>query len=202
MPVRVFNAAYSPSNLSPLPFDPIQESPLLCSCYDCQHILLMLTLENSLFKISHTMEGASSQSSPKAEHSRSPKPNGDDAQILPPQTDGGFACWVQVLGSFALWMNTWGIINTYGAFQTTYETMLPQSPSQIAWIGSIQTFLLFFVGILSAPLMDVGRCRPLLVAGNFLVVFGLMMTRQGREPLRSCSQVSNDLSVSAPSIGS
>lgn len=91
--------------------------------------------------------------------------------------DGGLECWLQVVGSFALWLNTWGIINSFGQFQTYYETVLADSPGRISWIGSTQTFLLFFIGILNAPLMDAGYSRQLVVVGNLFVVFGLMMTR-------------------------
>lgn len=100
-----------------------------------------------------------------------------DAQKPELPVDGGLECWLQVVGSFALWLNTWGIINSFGQFQTYYETLLANSPGQISWIGSIQTFLLFFIGILNAPLMDAGYSRQLVVVGNLFVVFGLMMTR-------------------------
>lgn len=49
-------------------------------------------------------------------------------------------------------------------------------PSQISWIGSIQAFLLVFIGVLSGPLTDKGHFYILNVLGSFFVVFGLMMT--------------------------
>ena len=75
--------------------------------------------------------------------------------------------------------NTWGIALAFGTFQTYYES--PQSPitanpSQIAWIGSLQTFLLLFIGALTGRLYDAGYLRLLLFTGTFLVVFGTMMT--------------------------
>jgi MFS family permease len=72
---------------------------------------------------------------------------------------------------------TRGIVNTYGAFQTYYETDLLRghSPSQIAWIGSIQTFLFLFGGAIAGPLYDHGHFRTLLVVGTFLMVFGMIM---------------------------
>lgn len=47
--------------------------------------------------------------------------------------------------------------------------------SAIAWIGSIQSFLLLFVGALTGPLYDAGYFRSLMIAGSFLLVFGHMM---------------------------
>lgn len=64
-------------------------------------------------------------------------------------------------------------------FQTFYEIDLlrNESPSDISWIGSIQAFLLLFMGALSGPAFDAGYFKHLVVAGNLLIVFGLMMTR-------------------------
>lgn len=70
-----------------------------------------------------------------------------------------------------------GIINSYGAFQTYYEQNLLQgtSASTISWIGSLQSFLIMFLGVLTGPLYDAGHSMPLLYTGSFLVVFGHMM---------------------------
>jgi hypothetical protein len=65
--------------------------------------------------------------------------------------NGGLRAWLQVLGSFFLFCNTWGVTNTYGVFQTYYELDLLRNsnPSAISWIGSIQAFLLMLVGALT-----------------------------------------------------
>ena len=70
-----------------------------------------------------------------------------------------------------------GIINTFGSYQTFYETELLTSstPSAISWIGSLQAFLLMLVGALTGPVYDAGYFRELLIGGSFLVVFGQMM---------------------------
>lgn len=64
-------------------------------------------------------------------------------------------------------------------FQTIYEIdiLKDESPSNISWIGSIQAFLLLFMGALSGPAFDAGYFKHLVIAGNLLIVFGLMMTR-------------------------
>ncbi|KAI0292944.1 MFS general substrate transporter [Multifurca ochricompacta] len=107
-------------------------------------------------------------------------------QLQPPATnssvydvpDGGTLAWLQVLASFFVLMNTWGIINTFGAYQTFYEVDLlrSHSPSAISWIGSIQGCLLSIVGALTGPISDAGHTRALLLAGSFLVVLGTVMT--------------------------
>ena len=69
-------------------------------------------------------------------------------------------------------------MNTFGDYQTYYTTSLAAeaTPSQISWIGSLQAFLLFALGVLSGPLFDMGYFRTLIMLGCFLSVFGMMMT--------------------------
>ncbi|RAH66743.1 major facilitator superfamily protein [Aspergillus aculeatinus CBS 121060] len=91
--------------------------------------------------------------------------------------NGGCRAWLQVVGSFFLFFNTWGLINSYGVFETFYEeTLLQGTPSStISWIGSLQSFLIMFLGVLTGPIYDAGFVIPLLYIGSFLVVFGHMM---------------------------
>ena len=75
------------------------------------------------------------------------------------------------------------MVNTFGVYQSYYEvTLLPNySASSISWIGTVQGFLLLMAGIVVGPIYDKGYLRSLLVAGSFLVVFGLMMTSLATE---------------------
>ncbi|KAI9931613.1 hypothetical protein ASPWEDRAFT_389341 [Aspergillus wentii DTO 134E9] len=92
--------------------------------------------------------------------------------------DTGLTAWLQVLGSFFLFFNSWGVINTWGAFQTYYEQNLltDVSSSSIAWIGSLQSFLLMLLGVVTGPLFDAGYFRALISFGALMLPFGLMMT--------------------------
>ncbi|EEH34837.2 hypothetical protein PAAG_05884 [Paracoccidioides lutzii Pb01] len=101
----------------------------------------------------------------------------------PPPPNGGYKAWLQVLGAFFLFFNSWGIINTFGVYQTYYKaTYIPQqSPSAISWIGTTEGFLLFLVGVIAGPIFDKGYLRFLIVTGSFCVVFGLMMTSLSTE---------------------
>ncbi|KFY81287.1 hypothetical protein V500_11548 [Pseudogymnoascus sp. VKM F-4518 (FW-2643)] len=98
-----------------------------------------------------------------------------------PPPDGGWSGWMQVAFSHLVMMNTWGAINSFGVFQTYYVTALNRSPSDISWIGSIQVFLLFFIGTFTGRLTDAGYFRPVFLAGSFLVVFGLFMSSLSTE---------------------
>ncbi|KAG8532390.1 uncharacterized protein KY384_002875 [Bacidia gigantensis] len=95
-----------------------------------------------------------------------------------PPPDGGTKAWLQVLGGFLLVLNTWGLVNSYGVFQTYYSTDLLKSStaSAISWIGSIQAFLLLFAGILCGRALDAGYFYHMAALGGFLEVFGMMMT--------------------------
>jgi MFS family permease len=64
-----------------------------------------------------------------------------------------------------------------GTYQAYYETgiLANSSPSDISWIGSIQAFLLMFVGAITGSIYDAGYVHSLMLVGSFLVVFGQMM---------------------------
>ncbi|GLA15336.1 hypothetical protein AnigIFM62618_001856 [Aspergillus niger] len=107
----------------------------------------------------------------------------DSTPLPPPPPNGGIIAWVQVAGAFFLFFNSWGIINTFGVYQSYYETSLLRdySPSSIAWIGTVQSFLLLALGIIVGPIFDRGYIKFLIIAGTFLIVFGLMMTSISKE---------------------
>ncbi|PWY85085.1 MFS general substrate transporter, partial [Aspergillus heteromorphus CBS 117.55] len=101
----------------------------------------------------------------------------------PPPPNGGTLAWLQVAGAFFLFFNSWGVVNTFGVFQSYYEeTLLSNySASAISWIGTVQGFLLFLAGIVVGPIFDKGYLKSLIAIGSFLVVFGLMMTSLATE---------------------
>ena len=34
--------------------------------------------------------------------------------VQQPRMDKGVACWMQVVGSFCMWANSWGVVNSFG----------------------------------------------------------------------------------------
>ncbi|OQE43348.1 hypothetical protein PENCOP_c003G06762 [Penicillium coprophilum] len=99
------------------------------------------------------------------------------AGLLPPP-NGGTTAWLQVLGAFFLNFNTWGLLNTFGTFQSEYSTGLLRDSSQssIAWIGSLQAFLMLVIGVLCGRALDAGHFYIDITLGVFFEVFGMMMT--------------------------
>ncbi|KAG8527263.1 uncharacterized protein KY384_008007 [Bacidia gigantensis] len=141
---------------------------------------------------SHEEQGSQTQLESTAQPNSD---NSDIGQSPPPPPDKGLQAWLQVAGVFFCWFNSWsghhspngfdilltrrifrGLSNAFGVFQTYYEQELPQSPSVISWIGSIQALLLIGVGILAGPAYDAGFFTELIWTGTVLVPFGFMMT--------------------------
>ncbi|KAJ5639824.1 uncharacterized protein N7484_007686 [Penicillium longicatenatum] len=100
----------------------------------------------------------------------------ESGKDLGPPPDGGFQAWLQVALGHMIIFNTWGYINSFGVFQTYYTTSLGRSPSDISWVGSIQIFLLFFIGTFSGRATDAGYFRFTLTVGATLEVFCIFMT--------------------------
>lgn len=100
-----------------------------------------------------------------------------------PPPDGGTTAWLQVLGGYFLFFNTWGLINAFGVFQTYYRgKLIPEySNSSIAWIGTLTSFLLCASPISWGPIFDIGSPRLLVLFGSSSVVLGIMMTSLCKE---------------------
>ncbi|KAJ5743899.1 monocarboxylate permease [Penicillium manginii] len=90
--------------------------------------------------------------------------------------DGGLIAWVQVALMHIVFFNTWGVANGYGIFQQYYTQTLDLSESAASWIGSVQMFLLFFIGVFAGRLTDGGYFRVIFASGVFLQVLGIFMT--------------------------
>jgi MFS family permease len=69
-----------------------------------------------------------------------------------------------------------GVINSFGVFQSYYVEALQRPPSDIAWIGSIEVFFLFFIGTFTGRLTDAGFFLPISILGSILVVAGTLVT--------------------------
>ncbi|KAL6411501.1 hypothetical protein AUP68_05217 [Ilyonectria robusta] len=102
------------------------------------------------------------------------QPAQDQSETAPP--DGGYKAWTQVICMHIVFFNTWGITNGYGIFQQYYLQRFNESESAISWIGSVQTFFVFFIGVGSGRLTDAGHFRVTFTSGVFLQVLGLFMT--------------------------
>ncbi|KAF2471485.1 MFS general substrate transporter [Lindgomyces ingoldianus] len=100
-----------------------------------------------------------------------------------PAADLGPKQWLQILSTFVVFFNTWGILLTFGVFQTYYEQVLirNKSSSDIAWISTAGAFVVLSAGIVTGPLYDHAYYRVLLLSGSLLQVFGMMMISISKE---------------------
>jgi len=95
-----------------------------------------------------------------------------------PPPDGGWIAWRQVVGGFLVVFTCWGFINSFGLFQTYYASQpdIDASASDISWIGTLQIFLLMFIGAYSGSASDSGYFRLTSLLGIFLYVLGIFLT--------------------------
>lgn len=104
----------------------------------------------------------------------------DEQHDAPPpedDQDGGFRGWLQVFGSFMIFVNIWGFTFIFGIFQSFYELsyLTTESASSISWIGTIQSALLVIIGVVAGPLYDLGVYRWMMISGSALILLGLFM---------------------------
>lgn len=73
-----------------------------------------------------------------------------------PPPDGGFRAWLVAAGAFAAFFACLGFSNSFGVMAEYYleHQLRERSADDIAWIGSLATFLQFFSGMLGGPLFD------------------------------------------------
>ncbi|KAK1058597.1 hypothetical protein LTR33_013354 [Friedmanniomyces endolithicus] len=93
-----------------------------------------------------------------------------------PPPDGGRVAWTQAALLHLSTFNTFGYTTAFGSFQTYYESTLGVSPSTISWVGSVQIFLLFFIGTFSGRALDAGYFRHVYITGCAMQIIGIFTT--------------------------
>jgi MFS family permease len=68
-----------------------------------------------------------------------------------------------------------GFVNSFGVFQSYYVEALGRPPSDISWVGSIQVFLIFFIGTFTGRLTDAGYFKQVIFVGTILQVLSIFM---------------------------
>ncbi|KAL4801204.1 major facilitator superfamily domain-containing protein [Aspergillus unguis] len=181
------NQATAPMQWEPLSWsvedgaDNLLEDALMVENFD-EAALWQNAFYNMPFNEDHRTRSMGQMQEPKTGETSPDVPQGQ-GRPQKPIPNGGFEAWLSVVAVFCVFVNSWGVISSYGAFQEFYLTVLlpDESPSAISWIGSIQSALIVMVGLVSGPLVDLGYLRALIASGSFLVVFGMMMTSLATE---------------------
>ncbi|KAH8120850.1 hypothetical protein FP744_10001368 [Trichoderma asperellum] len=84
--------------------------------------------------------------------------------------------YLQILAGHLMIFDTFGYIGSWGLFQSYYISTLGRSQSDISWIGSLQIFLIYFVGTFSGRVLDAGYLRTTLAVGCSLQIIGIFTT--------------------------
>lgn len=97
--------------------------------------------------------------------------------VIDDYPEGGLQAWAVVFGSFLSIFMTQGAIAAFGVYEDYYTRIfLPEkTPSEIAWIGSMQLFLTFSLGLFSGKLFDEGYIRHLMFIGSLIYLFSYFM---------------------------
>jgi MFS family permease len=97
--------------------------------------------------------------------------------------DGGRDAWLALLGAFCCLFCSFGWINCVGVFQNYYQAnqLSNYSSSTVAWIPSLEIFIMFFPGPIVGFFYDNYGPKYLLLFGTFMHVFGIMMTSLSTE---------------------
>ncbi|TPR04004.1 hypothetical protein CAN33_002965 [Aspergillus niger] len=91
--------------------------------------------------------------------------------------DGGTAAWLIVVGGWCAMFSSYGWLHSIGVFQNYYQNvMFPgYSASTIAWISSLEVFLMLALGPIVGWLSDTFGPRAVVIGGSFFHIFGVMM---------------------------
>jgi len=101
----------------------------------------------------------------------------------PPVPEGGTKAWLVVFGAMIVNACSFGYASSFGVYQTYYQThqLSDKTPSDIAWIGSLQFAFLFGSGLLAGSLFDRYGARPIIVPAAVSYIFSIMMTSLCKE---------------------
>ncbi|KAJ7459402.1 MFS general substrate transporter [Mycena galericulata] len=86
--------------------------------------------------------------------------------------DGGLKAYIVLCGASVGFFSTFGYVNSWGVFQAYYQQKLlhHSTPSEIAWIGSIQHAMIFLPAVIVGRLFDTGHYRIPFAAGGLLII--------------------------------
>ncbi|KAK0726785.1 major facilitator superfamily domain-containing protein [Lasiosphaeria miniovina] len=108
---------------------------------------------------------------------------GPATTAVSPPPDGGFRAWCAVLGAWCCLFCSFGWINCIGIFEAQYQQnqLSAYPPGVVAWIPSIEVFVMYLTMPVHGKLYDNYGPKPLLYAGTLFHVFGLMMASLSTE---------------------
>ncbi|KAI1416399.1 monocarboxylate permease-like protein [Hypoxylon sp. FL1857] len=101
-------------------------------------------------------------------------------QLIPAEEEypeGGLRAWGVAAGTSLALFCSLGYVNSFGVYQAYYVShqLSDQDPSRVAWIGSLQFYLVFSAGVFGGPLFD-RYGGKVIIPGAVLYVLSIMLT--------------------------
>nr|WNZ75668.1 hypothetical protein [Trichoderma harzianum] len=92
--------------------------------------------------------------------------------------EGGLRAWLVVFGCWCTSFASFGYVNSFGVYETYYlKTFLSgHSPSDVAWIGALQSFAQFSAALVAGPLADRYGAMVIIWPFSVLLVVAMMLT--------------------------
>ncbi|KAG2181401.1 hypothetical protein INT43_008984 [Umbelopsis isabellina] len=99
----------------------------------------------------------------------------EECPLVPP--DGGWEAWRVTLGASLIMLIQMGFVSSYGTLEAYYvEVKLnDKTESEISWIGSVQVFFTYFLGLFCGKIFDSYGTRWTLLTGTILFPFSLLL---------------------------
>ncbi|CCF54226.1 hypothetical protein NDA11_002727 [Ustilago hordei] len=93
-----------------------------------------------------------------------------------PAPDGGLQAWLVVAGTFILIMTNFGLLTSYGVFQTFYlsHQLIHTPSSTVSWIGSLQTFMILGGSFVFGKISDDYGSRWVLICGSIITFVSML----------------------------
>lgn len=89
--------------------------------------------------------------------------------------DGGWG-WVVCFGAFLVQFIALGMQNTAGIVYTELVKELKTPRGATAWVGSLSTGIMFFLGPLTTSMCERLGCRIVTICGGFICIAGLLLS--------------------------
>ncbi|KAF4585078.1 hypothetical protein EYR40_001914 [Pleurotus pulmonarius] len=91
--------------------------------------------------------------------------------------EGGLQAWLTVIGGSMVLFCTFGVVQSFGVYQDYYTRVFlnEHTPSEISWIGSVQVFFLFALGLPAGKLFDEGYFHHTVISGSVIYLVSLFL---------------------------
>ena len=104
------------------------------------------------------------------------KPSPTSLQTQQPPPTSRWTAWAQIAAGHLIVFDTFGYIGSWGFFEAYYVDAFDRPLSDIAWVGSIQIFLVYLIGALSGRALDAGYLRHILTIGCAMQILAIFST--------------------------